>query len=44
MSIKWLQLLVFLNRSLTGSLVEKAEINGYKGIFVTIDAKCDGDR
>ena len=41
-STKWMQLSIFLNRNFTKSMIERAERNGYKGIFLTVDAAVTG--
>ena len=43
-STKWMQITVSPHRHVTRTLIERAERNGYKGIFVTIDAKVAGRR
>lgn len=43
-SLKWYQVYVSKNRSLTESLIKRAEISGYQAIVLTVDAPVLGDR
>nr|XP_020841305.1 hydroxyacid oxidase 1 isoform X4 [Phascolarctos cinereus] len=42
--IRWLQLYIYKDREITKQLVERAERNGYKGIFLTVDTPYLGNR
>uniref|UniRef100_A0A8C4SNZ4 (S)-2-hydroxy-acid oxidase n=1 Tax=Erpetoichthys calabaricus TaxID=27687 RepID=A0A8C4SNZ4_ERPCA len=43
-AVRWLQLYIYKDRELTKSLVLKAEREGYKGIFITVDTPYLGKR
>ncbi|XP_042304285.1 hydroxyacid oxidase 1 isoform X2 [Sceloporus undulatus] len=43
-AIRWLQLYIYKDREVTRSLVQRAEKEGYKGIFVTVDTPFLGKR
>uniref|UniRef100_A0A8D0KP83 (S)-2-hydroxy-acid oxidase n=1 Tax=Salvator merianae TaxID=96440 RepID=A0A8D0KP83_SALMN len=43
-AIRWLQLYIYKDRGVTRSLVQRAEKDGYKGIFVTVDTPFLGKR
>ncbi|XP_068135727.1 2-Hydroxyacid oxidase 1 [Hyperolius riggenbachi] len=43
-SIRWMQLYIYKDRNLTKSLVKRAERQGYKGIFLTVDTPYLGRR
>ncbi|XP_056623762.1 hydroxyacid oxidase 1 [Triplophysa dalaica] len=42
--VRWMQLYIYKDRTLTQSLVRRAEDAGYKGIFVTVDTPYLGRR
>ncbi|XP_067421424.1 2-Hydroxyacid oxidase 1 [Emydura macquarii macquarii] len=42
--LRWLQLYIYKDRKVTRSLVQRAEIAGYQGIFVTVDTPFLGKR
>ena len=43
-SIRWMQIQIFTDRHLTRAFLERAERNGYKGIFLTVDSQVLGRR
>ncbi|KAH0621879.1 hypothetical protein JD844_023591 [Phrynosoma platyrhinos] len=43
-AVRWLQLYIYKDREVTRSLVRRAEKEGYKGIFVTVDTPFLGKR
>nr|DBA27118.1 TPA: hypothetical protein GDO54_011294 [Pyxicephalus adspersus] len=43
-SLRWMQLYIYKDRNLTKALVQRAEIMGYKGIFLTVDTPYLGRR
>ncbi|XP_069788539.1 2-Hydroxyacid oxidase 1 [Narcine bancroftii] len=43
-AIRWLQLYIYKDRTLTKSLVQRAEKAGYQGIFLTVDTPYLGKR
>lgn len=43
-SLKWFQLYCFKNRSITASLIKRAELSGYNALVVTVDVPAMGMR
>ena len=43
-STKWMQMYIFRDRNFTRSMIERAERNGYEGIFLTLDSQVAGKR
>lgn len=41
-AMKWAQLYIFKNRTITRQTVQMAEANGYKALVLTVDSPCYG--